>query len=392
MRTEEYLLSLIILFISCFQVAYPFSLSSDRNGTNGERHVSAAQRARRDEEMRRKERISEAVPGKTSAIAGAKDFEINVKRTEMEWDVHATGSEREVKVLTLKGLDAIKMLRLDEANKAFDSVFRMKPDAYCWQAGIAKFYIGDYYKAAECFARNAHYYEKRFEQVASEERIWRDACELKLLSEAKSKRQNTLDSPIAQISTLDIDGPNESRKVIKIAGDLFRASVDNDLSAMTLARAKLRSICGEYDGNLSIKKIDLKMWRLSSWFYLALHYDVMGDSSSSKDCMKMAMRQCIVGNGNDIIQTLPMLHMAQRDWFDDDDFVEDVGLDEDEADFDLGITSNADAIQSIEDSVKDMKLSQLQNSLKLRGQKSSGSKSVVRERLIRYLVEDAGLN
>jgi hypothetical protein len=391
---QRLLLTVTILCSSCFQVSHQFSLGGGSSGNSSDkRHVSAAKRARREEDIRRQERSSEVVPGKTSAIHGAKDFELNVKRTELEWSLQASGFEQKVKGLSVKGLDEMRMLRLEEADKAFEAVFEMKPNAYCWQAGIVKFYLGDYRSAAECFARNARYYESKFDQVASEERIWRDACELKLLGEARGKRKENIDPPVAALEPRDETAPNETRKVIRIAGDLFAASVDNDLSAMMLARAKLRSVCGEYDDDANQKtKKDLKMWRLSAWFYLGLHYDVTGDMLESKDCMKMALRQCIGGNGNDIIQTLPMLHMARRDWFDDDDFDEDLGADDDDDDFDWdGSVSDSKAIQSIEDSVQGMKISELQSSLRLRGKKSNGSKSVLRDRLVRCLLEDAGL-
>lgn len=97
-------------------------------------------------------------------------------------------------------------LQLEEASEAFDNVFELKPDAYLWQAGIAKFYLGDLQKAAEIFSNSAHYYETKFLEPASEERIWRDACELKLASSMeKAERKHVeknggVSSLIAQIS------------------------------------------------------------------------------------------------------------------------------------------------------------------------------------------------
>lgn len=394
---KRLLLPVAILCASCTQVAHSFSFSPGGKGSSGDRHVSAAQKARREEEQRRKERVDESIPGKTSAIPGAKDFELNVERTEQEWDKQASGSERLVRESTSKGLDALRMFRLEEADEAFDNVYEMKPNAYCWQAGIVKFYLGDYRSAAEYFANNAHAFESKFGIVASEERIWRDACELKLRSEVKGKRP-TLDPPLAQIREIDLLAPKETRKVIRIAGDLFSSSVDTDLSNMALSRAKLRSICGKKDGGAQGKsmknQVDRKMWRLNSWFYLGLHYDVTGQAESSKECMKMALRQCISGNGNDIIQTLPMLHMARRDWFDDDEFEEDDGfvLGNDDSEMNTPSLNDVNAIiQSIEESVDTMKLSELQESLKRRGLKSSGSKSALKDRLLRRLLEDAGL-
>ena len=112
---------------------------------------------------------------------------------------------------------------------------------------------------------------------------------------------------VAQIRNKNEDsilGPRETRKVIRIARDLFSSSIDHDLSNEALARAKLRSICGEYDNTNSNSsssstssssspfRADKKMWRLNSWYYLGLHYDVLDDDVASRDCMKMALRQC----------------------------------------------------------------------------------------------------
>lgn len=375
--------------------------------SKADRHMSAAQRARREEEQRRKERMDEVVPGKTSAIPGAKDFEINIQRTEMEWDLQASGEERKIKEITARGMEALRMLKLDEADRAFEALYEIKPNAYCWQAGIVKFYLGDYRAAAECFTQNAHWYESKFGQMATEERIWRQACELKLMSQNKNKNKAALYPPLSPIREQDILGAKETRKVIRIAHELFTSSLENNMSNMVLARAKLRSICGQYDSNskdeISLTKTDKKMWRLNAWYYLGLHYDVLGEDSASKDCMKMALRQCVSGNGSDVIQTLPMLHMAHRDWFDDDDFEEDngdmIGGDNAELRWDntlsistAEVVNASDVRQSIEEGISKMKLVDLQNELKRRGAKSSGSKSILRDRLRTILLKDAGLD
>lgn len=396
----------IILFTLLYSAKESSSFSSSGN-SNGPRnninskHISQSQRFRREEEARRKERLKENIPGKTSAIPGEKDFDINPQRTQQEWQAQASFTERELIEMTSKGLEALKMLKLEDANEAFNRVYQMKPSAYCWQAGVVKFYLGDLEEAADLFARNGRFYESRFGAVASEERIWRDACELKLLSFQKKKNQEIVDGKrrIRDLATLsdrdDVLGPSEPRKVVRIAMDLFQAAIDDDISNVVLQKAKLRSICGEYDGDGSVAtvKSDYKMWRLSSWFYLGLYYDVIGDMDSSKKCMKMALRQCAGGNGNDIIQILPMLHMAQRDFFDDEEFEEDGSqqtLDvENDNQFIPNDSLDSNAIDSIKMSVKNMKLTQLQEALKQRGMKSSGSKSVLQDRLLDVLLNEA---
>ena len=74
-------------------------------------------------------------------------------------------------------------------------MFELRPSAYLWQAGIAKFYLCDLQEAADIFARNAATYESKFGMPATEERIWRHACELKLMSSLdKRERKRVQDS------------------------------------------------------------------------------------------------------------------------------------------------------------------------------------------------------
>lgn len=165
-------------------------------------------------------------------------------------------------------------LQLQEAGAAFDEIFRIKPEAYLWQAGIVKFYLGDLQTAANLFAKNAVIYESKFGGQASEERIWRHACELKMAYSAVSfkktkkvttdvldKVRETLD-PIPELKKNDPESLfSETRKVIRISRDLFEATVNNDQGGVILARAKLRSIGGNFEFK---PRLDLKMWKLNA--------------------------------------------------------------------------------------------------------------------------------
>ncbi len=307
----------------------PSNNSNSNNNINSNihnKHITSSQRIRYEEEQRRISRRNENIPGKTSAIPNAQDLPLNIDKTQNEWYNQASSSEKQIKEYTDAGMRYLKGLELEKANDAFDKVFELKPNSYCWQAGIVKFYLNQYHDAAECFVNCAHVYESRFGMFASEERIWRDACELKIkhLGLASSKKTSMkkrgesnnnenrdgreLSFNVAQMRRDDDDVSfgqiKETRKVVRIAKELFSSSIKHDLSNEALARGKLRSICGEYDSNSSSTlpfKMDKKMWRLNSWFYLGLHYDVLDDKDSSKDCMKMALRQSAssFGNGDD---------------------------------------------------------------------------------------------
>jgi len=438
-------------------------------------NLSTSARERRDEDLRRLSRADDVVIGKTSAKANAKDYALDPDQTEREWYGQASELEREVNVQTDRGLQALKLLDLDEADEAFDRVYALKPDAYLWQAGVVKYYRDDLLAAAKCFASNAMTYEMKFAVMgipASEERIWRDACQLRALSSSRIRTKGVrkgegsdglyaqiYDDIVAmtapQVDPLDEEDEDdlgvsssarETRKVIRIVRDLFKGSIDSDLSAVALNRAKLRSITGEYG---STPTLDRKKWKLSSWYYLGLHYDAVGEVDEAKACMKMALRQGqSSGNGNDIINILPFLHMSVRDWFDDDEFSLEEDMDDDEDDGGdwssltsggaapvweqqepqtytwskkereekrevegdeeeepsgkrIETTTSASAKEkdggarsvvkiAIEASLEKVRLAELQESLRKRGMRTTGSKADLQKRLLDALLEDAG--
>lgn len=300
-------------------------------------------------------------------------------------------------------------MQLEEANEAFDQVYQLKPDAYLWQAGIAKFYLGDIEAAAEIFAKNAEIYETKFGTPASEERIWRDACELKYLYSMKKKdrtdllsnRRQELEATIAQIPDLEEDPDSlfaETRKVIRIARDLFTSTIQQDHTNVIISRAKLRSIGGNFEDQT---RFDIKQWKLNAWYYLGLHYDAISEKEESKECMKMALRSSqdgTGGNGNNIVLALPLIHMSERDWFDDDDMdvnplkilgpSNDNNGTEEQASF-----REVDPLfyESIRKSIQKMRFLDLQDALRVRGIKCTGPKEKLQKRLLNSLMDDTGL-
>jgi tetratricopeptide (TPR) repeat protein len=387
--------------------------------------LTASQQERREEETRRKERSSDVVIGKTSAKTNARDYPIDPKSTQELYLRQASNIEQEIYKQTERGMEFLKTLQLEKASSSFDRVFELKPNAYLWQAGIARFYQNDLQQASDIFARNAATFESKFGEPASEERIWRDACQLKVHSSMdKKKRKET--SSMADAARLVAQVPernnndmadngisvatSESRKVLRITKELFEASIERDAGKEVLARAKLRAIAGSADEQ---PQMDRKMWKLNAWYYLGLHYDVIGDEAESKECMKMALRLCPSSNGNDIVHTLPMLHMARREWFDDEEFDND-GVEEETVKgkrgggngqlgktrknkstipvMDRGTRSDPVVVESIRTSVSKMKYTQLQDALKTRGLKFHASKEELANKLVNSLLEDIGLD
>ena len=92
--------------------------------------LSASQKERREEDVRRKARLQEgfATPGLTSALPGARDFAINIAQTEREY-LQSLGSsdddsvidernvDKYVAIWTEEGLAHLRMLRFQEASQ-----------------------------------------------------------------------------------------------------------------------------------------------------------------------------------------------------------------------------------------------------------------------------------
>jgi tetratricopeptide (TPR) repeat protein len=424
--------------------------TSNQNDKSNDDKLTNAERERREEEKRRKERKDDVVIGGTSAKRGEQDYPLNPEATREEWLRQATLVERQVFRLTEDGMDALNSLQLHEANKAFDEVFRLKPDAYLWQAGIVKFYLGDLVGAASIFARNA----KTFEQnpimgPATEERIWRDASQLMFLtslSVSERKRiirsepdsEDGINSVFPQIiededdddddeDDDDDDDPifsmsSEPRKVFRLARDLFSSSVASDSSAEAFARGQLLSIGGSYN-DIADSKQDKKMRKLTAWFYLGLHYDVTGQKDEAVKCMKMALHLTTSGGKSaDIVQTLPLLHMTARDWFDDDDFDDDPlkefdGENEDGVERNIDTDGSSSAASSsagpkkstktkglfldeyesdpvleatVIEGLSKMTVLDLRDALRIRGLKIRGSKQELIDRLFYSMMDDSG--
>jgi tetratricopeptide (TPR) repeat protein len=378
--------------------------SSSSNGarTNDKHPITAAEQERRNEDKRRQERIHDVVPGTTSAIIGAKDYAINIHNTQTQFLRQASLIEQEIYTSTERGMDMIRALRLDDAATAFDRVLQLKPDAYLWQAGIVQFYLGDLQRAIDIFTRCATIYETRFDEIASEERIWRNASVLKKLSNMSRKERKVL-SDKSDVESIDMTCTNfdstdkvERRKVVRLTLELFQSSVYGDLASTVVATAKLRAIGGSL--NDLIPAMDKKLWRISSWYYLGLHYDVLGDVAASKMCMKAALQLCPNANSDDLMHILPMLHMSCREWFDDEDF--DAGRIEeqtesiiDESNDNGDVSEGREGVdpivrESLRSSLEKTRIVDLQEALRKRGLRSTGSKLVLQQRLYDSLVDD----
>lgn len=263
-----------------------------------------------------------------------------------------------------------------------------------------KFYLGKIEEAGNIFVRNALLYESKFGQPGSEERIWRHACELKLLhamsiSQRKNvKENNNADVRIPPIPEFESDDifAKETRKVVNIIRDLFESSVEGNVPTAILSHAHLLSFV---QGRISTQ--DRKLRQLTAWYYLGLYNDVTGNIEESKKCMKMALKLCpSSGKSDDIVHTLPLLHMSIRDWFDDSGFDDDPLKDDGDLE-ESGLVHTIDnqpsidpnAEKCIRNGVAKLRLVELRQSLRILGLNTDGSKEDLKKRLFCSLREKA---
>lgn len=164
-----------------------------------------------------------------------------------------------------------------------------------------------------------------------------------------------------------------------------------------MTRVKLQSMCQD-DESSSLN--DPKMYKLHSYFYVGLHYDALQQVEESKKFMKLALKSCANGGGGnsqDITYLLPVIHMTVRDWYDDDEFEDNVenAVEDDDVAFvcqskvDEAVElspsherSKTDDEMVIRESIKHMRIVDLRQELKKRKLKVGGSKKELQDRLV----------
>jgi len=328
--------------------------------------------------------------GQTSAIPGATDFPLKIEETEEKYMRSASERERVVWENTDLGIEKLRAYDVNGAKECFDRVVGVKPEAYLWQRGICLYYLDDFEGAGRSFAENAAKFENRFSEQASEERIWRDACVLKLRTETKAEVRKYMrkphdadgtDAPSAPFVPAIPENeslPRESRLMMRLVRDLFTATLAGDPSLAALIRARLHSICF---GKSNVRN-DVSMRKIHAWYYLGLHYDALGKSEQSRWCMSYAEGEFVEGS-NDLTYSLPRIHIKQRNYKDGSYDVGALISEECEGDNDSILAS------SLRASVSDFSLKELQEALRNRGERYGGKKTELQYILVQRLITEA---
>ena len=118
-----------------------------------------------------------------------------------------------------------------------------------------KFYLGDLHNAADVFARNAETFETKFGGPASEERIWRDACELKYLNMMSKQERKKLETGSETSTLLRVIPENESDDS-SVSSSTIQAKHMHGRSLKTVSRPKIASIAQSANLNLAFRPPD----------------------------------------------------------------------------------------------------------------------------------------
>merc|ERR1711862_470327 len=203
----------------------------------------------------------------------------------------------------------------------------------------------------------------------------------------------------------------ETRKVLRLVYDLFKATIDHDIYTLLYTRTKLRIIALTKSTNNN--NHDPKLYKLQSWYYLGLHYDVLSSSNNNKDnkykrsdnlnhnyiikskyCMKKALEQTLNKslNGGDIMKILPLLHMTIRNWFDDEEISSNISNDNySNNNYDNDILNDRIRNDLIDDCME-VKVVDLKHILRSRGFLLKGSKIDIVYRVVDFIMDEINHN
>lgn len=221
------------------------------------------------------------------SVHQAQQDEVPLEALEAEYWATLNETERRVQICTLTGLECLKAGALERAVSSFDEAQELSGgDRYLWQRGVALFYLDRYVEAAHDLETNAAYYEHRFEEPATEERILALAAR-RLAGEKASASDSAL---------------KEVRPVLRVINHLFQGLASpNDLANFVT------------EGPDPLRRL------LFSHFYCGLYFEAFAaDTDRAAAHMLLAQRRANAEpshkQSSDLILTLPELHLRSRGW------------------------------------------------------------------------------
>ncbi|CAM9841339.1 unnamed protein product, partial [Phaeothamnion confervicola] len=164
---------------------------------------------------------------------------------------------------------------------------------YLWQRGVALYYLGRHAAAAIEFLRSAAAFEARFDEPATDERVWAAAALL---------RAGADDPPAAAAAALPVPCDAAAAAAV-VAATLAAAGADADRGG---------------DGGDPTAR-DITGRRFFGHFYLALWHEAHGRDGDARDALAAAVATGFPAppggeRGDDVWLHLPRLHARLRGW------------------------------------------------------------------------------
>ena len=288
-----------------------------------------------------------AVPGKTSALKNATDYELNVAVTEAEYlysssSVPAPGklSDAEVYKLQTLGVEAVGGFHWSDAIDSLSKVVQERPDRYVFHYPLALFYMEVRKRSKGMFSQSIarEFYRMghkcaRFYTAGSDEYIFGDAVNIVLT------RRGDVDCGISPWLE-DKKEVKESRQVFRLARTMFRTalislqrsakngegeseSVGEDLdyvnprAQMIRARAELSELAMSLNNKAHKAKGTDSLTSVLVYFYLGLFEFARGDEDAAKDYIRMCVKKGRERGGGGLEGECGMMFAVSTGWFDD---------------------------------------------------------------------------
>lgn len=207
------------------------------------------------------------------------DFPTLAQLEQQYWE-SLNATERKIEARNSAGLEYLRLGQLQDAVDAFDEVKELSyGQRYAWQRGIALYYLDRFDEALSDFTESISKYERRFEEVATEERIM-GAAAARLAGKA-------LELPT------DL---KETRPIFRILLDIFEGGSPTEFKKIVRNdRDQMQRI-------------------LYSHYYTGIYWESRGDPVRANAHITLADRRAKLQTETDLILSLPELHLKLRAW------------------------------------------------------------------------------
>eukprot|EP00904_Undaria_pinnatifida_P000176 jgi/Undpi1/10159/HiC_scaffold_28.g12612.m1 len=216
-----------------------------------------------------------------------------VKELEEEYWKSLDAREVAIERKCSSGLACLKMGLLERAAEDYAAANELSEKASrAWPLGLVLFYLDRYHEAANSLDTDISLFEAKFEESATDERIWQAAAIIRAAQQAGGNVANI----VAGLRPLDIAEPDVLRRTVY---DLFRgtASPEDVVKLSTLEKGSV-----DYLGMQFFSQVFLGLW-----------HDVHGNEAEAKRYIIAACSNTYP-KPDDLWYFTPRIHAKARKW------------------------------------------------------------------------------